>query len=91
MYLEFIIDGKVVYYQVPDFHVVLHTHVNPQPPTAKATEYSGLIEDASIIASLKEVAKNVSDATARDAIHIGVRAAIQALQKGAGKGVRIKE
>ena len=91
MYLEFIIDGKVVYYQVPDFHIVLHTHVNPQPPTAKATEYSGLIEDASIIASVNEVAKNVSDAGARDAMHSGVKAAIQALQKRAGKSVTIKE
>lgn len=54
-------------------------------------EYSGLIADASIIASVNEVAKDVSDAGARDEIHRGVKAAVQALQKSAGKNVTIRE
>lgn len=91
MYLEFIIDGKAVYYQVPDFHLVLGTNPPPHSQKAKGTEYSRLIADASIIASANEVAKSVANGRARDAIHSGGKAAVQALQKSAGKNVTIKE
>lgn len=94
MYLEFIIDGKVVYYQVPDFHTVLATHIDKVDERAKGPlsgDYSGLVADASIVASITEVVKNVSDAGVRDALHGGVRTAIQALEKKAGKNVTVKE
>jgi hypothetical protein len=100
MYLIFTIDGKTVYYQVPDFHVVLQTHLNNQPPQhardkaglgSSGGDYSQLIGDASIVVSIKEVAKDVSDAGVREALLGGVKTAIQALQKSAGKNVTIKE
>jgi len=101
MFLGFTVNGKVVLYQVPDFHTVLATHLGNQPPQhgrevqAKAGgaggDYSELIVDASIVASIQEVAKNASDAGISNALQGGIEAAIQALQKRAGKSVTIKE
>jgi len=53
--------------------------------------YPQLIFDATLVASMQEATKEVSDAGVRSALQSGISAAIQALQKRGGSHVSIKD
>lgn len=79
-------------YQVPGHPGVIYSATGPKRHDAKApAHYPELLTDATTVASIQEAAKHVFDDGLRDALHGGVKAAIQALQKRAGNGVTIKE
>ncbi|MGA6984755.1 MAG: hypothetical protein WBZ01_01765 [Terriglobales bacterium] len=91
MYLVIDVPGVgPVFYQVPDIHPHKLATSEAQP-RLESRGYPELIVDASIVASLQETAKSVSDSGVRQALSGGIHAAVQALQKRAGNEVTIKE
>jgi hypothetical protein len=83
-----------IQYQVPGHTGVIYSVAGqgPHDHDAKAHKhYPELIVDATIVASIQQAAKNVADSGGRDALLGGVKSAIQALQKRAGKEVTITE
>jgi len=62
-----------------------------EPRLNETAWYSLLISDASVVASIKDLAGQVSDENARKALYDGVTAAVAAMQQRAGEGIRIKE
>jgi hypothetical protein len=82
-----------VEYQVPGHTGVIFSVTGPKHHhDAKApAHYPELLVDATTVASIQDAANHVSDSGLRDALHGGVKAAIQAIQKRAGSSVTVKE
>jgi hypothetical protein len=68
-----------------------HSGGPPEAEPMENAQYSLLISDASIVASIKDLASRVSDENARKALQHGVAAAVAAMQQRAGEGIRITE
>lgn len=58
----------------------------PHPPE----NYDYLVADATIVATIAELANKLSDSRVGEAIHGGVQSAVKAMQAHAGQGVEIQ-
>jgi hypothetical protein len=67
-----------IYYQIPVF-----------PPHPDPEHYVGLITDATILATVHEAAKHLTDETVRRSLESGVAASIKSMQAKAGEDFTI--
>jgi hypothetical protein len=92
MYLCFHYPGVPPFcYWVPRIGPIYSTGARPQEPTTSSSAgYSGLIQDASIVASFQEALNGIADAGVCEALRGGIQGAVQALQKRAGEHITIR-
>jgi hypothetical protein len=63
--------------------------IHPPKPDPEFKDYAELITDATILASVRAVANQLSDAKVREALHGGLNKALEAAQDRAGAHVSL--
>lgn len=79
------INGKRHCYYIPIYFYPIQFPV-PHPPE----NYDYLVTDATLVATIANLADKLSDTRANEAIQGGVQTAIKAMQAHAGQGVEIQ-
>jgi hypothetical protein len=64
--------------------------IGPSRPGPGPINYPQLFRDATIVSSVQEAAKEVSDASVREALLVGTQAAVGALQARGGSHVSVR-
>jgi hypothetical protein len=85
MEICFTYGGKRHCFFIPIYLYPINWHI----PGPGPVNYQALIQDATIVASLSDLAKHVSDDTVRGALQHGIAAAVKGMQERAGKDVTI--
>jgi hypothetical protein len=80
MIICFKLGGQEHCYDIP----VIEIPLGPHRPGPGPVNYPQLLRDATILASLQAAAQHVSDAGVRDAVHSGIKTAVEALQRRGG-------
>ena len=76
----FTFGGKTYCFHIP----VIFYPIHPPKPDPELKDYAELFSDATILASVREAAKSISNAAVREAVHGGMNSALKALQHQAG-------
>lgn len=63
--------------------------LHPPKPDPELKGYADLITDATILASVREATKQLSNASVREALHAGLNKALEAAQDRAGSHVSL--
>jgi hypothetical protein len=79
------IGDRVLCFWIPVIFYPLH----PPKPDPEMKDYAELINDATILSSVRAAANQLSDAKVREALHGGLNSALAAAQKRAGANVTL--
>jgi hypothetical protein len=86
MVIHFSAGGKEHAYLVPFYEFPINIH-RPGPGPVNMPQ---LLADASLLASVEHAANRLSDAGVRDALRIGITAAVEALSKRGGTRISLE-
>lgn len=85
MRICFTFNGRTYCFTVP----IIRYPIDPPKPDPELGDYAELISDATILASVRAAANQLSDGAARETVNVSLKRALEAVQNRAGSHVAL--